>query len=551
MIAKEIIEKYNTSLQTIKRRIKDGSLNPTKGKGNVNIFDEDEVDNVFGNKLTPLDELKIVLKSHYGYEPYTFIGDYIDNVTNISLICNTCKNNIEVKPGNMKNNIRLKRNPSCKYCGIKHSAKGHLKSKEDYLKDLKSICKNNYTLLGEYDGINEKTSHKCNICGHIWNVTPSSLVYSYKNGKHSCPSCNNMIRDDRDYTERLNDINTNIIALESYNGRKTPILHRCNICNHEWKSTPCSRLSGNGCPSCSNKISQSKGELEIISFLEENELKVETRNRKLLNGKEIDIYLPDYKIGIELNGNYWHSEKYKGKKYHLEKTELAESKGIRLIQVMDDEWDTKTDIVKSKLLYLLKKSKLSKIYARKCIVKEISAPIKNAFLDKNHIQGADMSNIKLGLYYENNLVSVMTFTKPRIPMGQGGKKNSYDYELSRFASDIDYVIIGGFSKLFKYFENNYSWNSIVSYADRRWSLGNLYSTTGWIHLHDTKPNYWYVDKNLKTRYHRFNFRKQVLKDKFPKEYDSSLTEFQIMDNTKYFRVWDCGNKAYKYVRNNQ
>ena len=250
-----------------------------------------------------------------------------------------------------------------------------------------------------------------------------------------------------------------------------------------------------------------------------------------------------------MNGNYWHSEKYKGKKYHLDKTILSESKGIRLIQIMDDEWMNKKDIVKSKICHILNINRnLTKIYARKCFIKEITAKEKKDFLNKNHIQGSDSSCINLGLFTKDNntLISVMTFCKPRKSLGQNS--NKYDYELSRFASDINYVVVGGFSKLFSFFKNNYDWKKIITYADRRWSQGNVYLKNGWIHTHDSKPNYWYVDKNLKTRHHRYNFRKQVLKDKFPNIFDSNLTEFEIMDKTKYFRVWDCGNMVFEYVK---
>ena len=546
----EVIEKYNISNQTIKRKIKNGELHPIKEK-NKNFFDEEELDIVFKNE-DKLEELKKKLKDHYGYDPYIFLEGYTDCNTNIKCICNRCKNKISIRPSNMTNNIRLNRNPPCKYCGAKASGEKQTKTMEEYLKDIKEICNDNYTVLEEYIDGDTPIKHRCNLCGHKWDVSPSNILNAYKNNKHTCPKCNNMVRDDRPYDIRLKEINPNIIPLEEYKGRKTKIEHKCLICEHKWPTTPNSMLNGSGCPKCANKITQSKAELEIIEFLKSYNLNILEKNRTILNGKEIDIYLPDYKLGIEINGNYWHSEKYKGKKYHKEKTDTAEEKNIRLIQIMDDEWNIKKDIVKSKILYILKLNKnLPKVYARNCYIKEITSKEKNEFLNNNHIQGEDKSNIKLGLFDKksNILMSVMTFAKPRTLMGSGGKTINYDYELTRFASNKEYIVIGGFSKLFSYFKNKYEWNNIISYADRRYSFGNLYETTGWEKLHITNPNYWYVNKNTKVRYHRFSFRKSVLKNKFPKLYDENLTEFEIMDKTEYFRVWDCGNIAYKYSRN--
>lgn len=545
---KEAMEKYNICRETIKRRIKDGKLHPIKEKGK-NYFDECELDVVF-KKEDKLDKIKRELKEYYGYDPYIFLdNEYKDIFTPMKLICVRCNNEITVSINNMKNNMRLKRDPQCKYCGAKATSSKNTKKNEAYLQELSDICKGDYTLLEDYIDYDTPIMHKCNICDYEWKVSPSNLILSYKKGKHPCPSCNNMVRDDRPYEERLKEVNDTIIPLEEYVNRRTKILHKCTICGYEWKCTPNSRLSGNGCPKCSNKITQSKSELEVIEFLKENNIDIEVKDRTILNGKEIDILARDYNIGIEINGNYWHSEKYKGKKYHLDKTIDAKNNGIRLIQILDDEWNNKKDITKSKLLYLFNKNNnLPRIYARKCTVKEISPSEKNDFLNKNHIQGGDTCNIKLGLFYEDKLVSVMTFAKPRIPMGQGGKKMSYDYELSRFASDINYIVVGGFSKIFKYFERNYEWNSLISYADRRWSEGNLYIKNGWDHIRDTKPNYWYVNKNTKKRYHRYNFRKQVLKEKFPNLYEDNLTEFEIMDKTIYFRIWDCGNMVFAYTK---
>lgn len=545
----EVIDKYGISNQTIKRRTKEGLLHPVI-KARKCYYDEQELECVFGNKKSPHELFIEEVYNHYGYHPYTYIEEYKSNFEKMKLICNKCGNNIEVSPGNIKNNMRKNIDPVCKYCMANRLAESKRRDVDSYIEELSSLSNNSYTLLGEFIDIQTKTLHKCNICNYEWEIQPNNILYCLKSGKtRPCPKCNNMIRDERSYEERLAEANPTIVNIEPYKGRKTPINHKCLVCNHLWSSIPDNRLRGEGCPKCANTITQSKAELAIIDYIESLDMKVETKNRKILEGKEIDILIPDKNIGIEVNGNYWHSEKYKGKKYHIGKTILAESKGLRLIQIFDDEWNEHEDIVKSKIRHILGiDSNLQRIYARKCTIKEIDVKVKNEFLNNNHIQGADRSDIKLGLYYEDILMSVMTFAKPRISMGSGGQKIAYDYELSRFASNISYIVVGGFSKLFKYFERNYKWGNIISYADRRWSIGNLYEINGWINLHSTTANYWYVNKNTKKRYHRYTFRKQAIKDKFPEIFDPNKTEFEMMDQTEYFRLWDCGNIAYQYKR---
>ena len=198
------------------------------------------------------------------------------------------------------------------------------------------------------------------------------------------------------------------------------------------------------------------------------------------------------------------------------------------------------------------KKELKKIYSRECYVELIDNKYKREFLNSNHIQGSDSSAIKLGLWYPRDegdiLVAVMTFCKPRKALGQN-KNSIYDYELSRFATEKTYNVIGSFGKLFKYFKENYEWNKIITYADKRYSEGKLYFNNNFIHLRDSKPNYFYYNRNTKELLHRFSFRKSELKKKFPDIYDDNLTEFEIMDRTKiYARIWDCGNMVFEFSR---
>ena len=140
--------------------------------------------------------------------------------------------------------------------------------------------------------------------------------------------------------------------------------------------------------------------------------------------RSIDIFLPDFNVGIEFNGLYFHSEisGNRNKNYHLNKTQKATEKNIHLIHIFEDEWKNKQDIVKDRLKNVLHKNNENKIYARKCEIVEINDNrFKNEFLKKNHIQGSDKSKICIGLKYGDNIVCVSTFSNPRKALGKIGR----------------------------------------------------------------------------------------------------------------------------------
>jgi len=312
---------------------------------------------------------------------------------------------------------------------------------------------------------------------------------------------------------------------------------KCLICSKDLK------YKAGGYPQYCNKhknhASSSKLEKEIYEYIK-NDLKIKNiiRNTKLIiSPKEIDIYLSDYKIGIEFDGIWYHSELAgTEKKYHLMKTDMCESKGIQLFHIFENEWIYKQDIVKSILRAKLGKLD-NKVYARKCIIKEVETKEKTKFLNSNHIQGACGSRINLGLYYEDELVSLMTFGSRKI-------SGVVHFELLRFCNKLNTSVVGGSSRLFKYFISNYEYDKIISYADRRYSNGNMYNVLGFKLSHKSGPNYWYFEKDYILR-HRSRYQKHKLGDVLS-NFDDGLSEFENMVNNGWNRIWDCGNLVYEY-----
>lgn len=272
-------------------------------------------------------------------------------------------------------------------------------------------------------------------------------------------------------------------------------------------------------------------EIEFKEFLESLNLPFESNDRKTLgNNKELDFYFPIKKVAFEFNGIYWHSDKQKYPSYHKDKTEVCEKLGIRLIHIFENEWQNNKEIVKS-----IVKSSLGiyerRIFARKCEVKGLNFSEYSDFLNKNHIQGSVNSSIRLGLFYNGELVQVIGLGKSRF------KKD--EIELHRMCSLLNTQIIGGFSKLCKY-----SKMSFISYIDRSKFNGSGYEKVGFKVIGQTPPSYSYFYRDNLKKYNRIQFQKSKLK-KFD-NYSDSKTEKQIMDEAGFLRVYDCGNIKVKY-----
>lgn len=291
-------------------------------------------------------------------------------------------------------------------------------------------------------------------------------------------------------------------------------------------------------PPCSNGVSQE--EIELAKFMSDY-VEIRQNDRKILTGKELDIYVPSMNLAIEFDGLYWHSDKSSdSSNRHLAKTNSCEELGIHLVHIFENEWRNNRRQVESRIRNLLGVYDKT-IYARNCAVKEVDIANSNEFQELNHLQGHTNAKVNMGLYHDGELVSLMTFSKPRF-------SKKYEWELVRFCNKCGYHIPGGASKLLKHFEHEYHPESIVSYADRRWTMNNgstLYDKLQFKLDHISKPNYWYWntkdgDYVLKSR---VLFQKHKLKDMLDK-FDESKSEWQNMQDNGYDRIFDCGNLVY-------
>ena len=278
----------------------------------------------------------------------------------------------------------------------------------------------------------------------------------------------------------------------------------------------------------------SNQEKEVLCFINDNiNTEIIENSKSIISPYELDIYLPKLKLAFEFNGLYWHNELNKPNNYHKNKIDLCKNKEIQLIHIWEDDWKTKKDIIKSMILNKLEKTPI-KIFGRKCKIKEINNnEIIRNFLNKNHLQGYVGSSIKIGLFYNNEVVSLMLFKK----------NNEKEYELVRYCNKINTNIIGGASKLFNYFIKNYKFNSIKTFADRSFSSGKIYETLGFNFDKEIKVDYSYIINNIK--YHKFNFRKHKLVEQ---GFDINKSEKEIMRERKIYRIYDSGKLRYYYIK---
>jgi hypothetical protein len=373
-----------------------------------------------------------------------------------------------------------------------------------------------------------------------------------KNFKVNNPMCKDEIKEKNKLTrrkkfvenifngDRTNNLVTPLFNIEDFKNCEQNLLWKCNKCNHEFYD----KLSDGNIPRCHHcfptKSYSSYIEKEIQEFIEKY-INIE-RNKRFWNKDtkslvEVDIFIKEKNIGIELDGLYWHSEiaGKKDKNYHINKNKFFEKQNIKIFHIFDIEWITKKEIVKSLLL-----SKLNiyneKFRASKLFINAVDSNIEKEFLNNNHLQGYISSKICLGLFTKNNeLLSLISLGKPRY-------NKNYEWELLRFVNKKNTKIYGGFSKLLKGFELFIKPNSLITYADRRISYGEVYNNNGFILDNISDTNYYYT-YNYNTLESRIKYQKHKLKN-ILKIYDKNITEWQNMQNNKFDRIWDCGNLVF-------
>lgn len=472
---------------------------------------------------------------------------------------------------------------------------------DDFLAAARKVHGDTFTYLSTYKGIREPMTVECPIHGKF-ETLPTNHIF---NSKHGCPACARAVlrlsveqwkdecgqKHNNSYDYGKVEVLTSLLDVVTIGCpahgefRQQAGIHRsgsrCPICAgrrldtatfisratqihgdaYDYSRANCPNTSekvelgcrscgawfhqvvsyhlysSSGCPACSLKVT--RGHKEIAEYLQSLGLQVELNNRKVLHPLEIDIWLPELNLGVEFHGVFWHRDKIVGKTYHAEKHQQAQDNGIALIQIFEDEWENNPEKIKALLAHKTGKSS-GRLYARKCSVDRVTPKEGGAFLKSLHIQGKGRAEAYYGLTFEGQLKAVASFTHPLI----SGGGHDTEWHVARFASSGS--VVGGFSKLFSAFVREFNPASVGTYADLRWGQGQVYVKSGFSLSHVTPPNYAYVraEKGRLTRYHRFSFRKDRLKEILGPDFDPAKTEKQMTDEMGLWRVYDAGNAYY-------
>ena len=420
--------------------------------------------------------------------------------------------------------------PKCKHCKENCAFRS---SREGY----SSLCKNKECHRKSLNnGYKEKYGENYNRFEHAMkkahNVSKWQDVEHFKEAKKH----KHIESWNKEHEKLLND---NLID------RINSSQYKCNVCRNIQNITSTFHIrikAGiNPCETClPHKKGISDKQLEIQNFIIDSGYEISSCYREFKK-YEIDIFIPSLNIGFEYNGLYWHSDIYRDNNYHKEKTEFFRQQGIQIYHIWEDDWRKNPQIIKSRILSLLNVN-CKKVYARKTEIKLVSNELSKQFLIENHLQGNVNAPIRIGLFYENELISLMTFGKKRGIFKNTGIKS---YELYRFCNKLNYIVIGGASKIFNKFVSEYLNNSdeIITFSDNSWGVGNVYKMIGFEFIKNTVPGYYYIENG--NRVFRFKYRKSEL---VKLGYDKNKTENEITKEMGLLRVYDCGCSSWCYMK---
>lgn len=279
----------------------------------------------------------------------------------------------------------------------------------------------------------------------------------------------------RTYTNVVNKYKGSIqpiFTLDQYIGTNKLYRWKCCKCGNIFSGRHLNGSVGSRCFKCYPRKNSytSTYQIQIANMIRQFGYQVDMNNRQLIRPKELDIVIPEKKLAIQFNGNYWHSFKnLKNRYYHFNKSNLCQAIGYRLIHIFQGQWKD----VNKRALYIAKIKNIlgyqqKVIYARKCNVVQLNVKDKNQFLNQNCIDGIDKSKIRLGMIYDDQIVGVMTFNDI------GNKV----YQISRFIWKINTVVVGGASKFIYVFKQVFDPNIIKVVVDRRFSFGEVYQKIG-------------------------------------------------------------------------
>lgn len=424
----------------------------------------------------------------------------------------------------------------CKECGCKENGRNRSITFEKFLEKVKVVHGDTYDYSkSRVENYKTKIEIICKTHGSFFQ-TPNNHL-----GGKGCKECGmestlnhiqeNCSSNTEDFIQKSKILHgdTYNYSLVNYTNNHTPVEIKCE--DHGiFLQSPRDHLRGHGCHTCGllkarHFLGTSKLEEDFVNFIRSfYSGEVITSIRDKNPPMELDIFLPEFNLGIEINGSYWHSERFKDKNYHLRKYNLCKSKNIRLVSIW--EWEilkNKTKIENFIKNLILKKIKLQ---ARKLKIKEVSIKEQKSFLENNHLQGYVPCTYALGLYKEDELVQLMTL---RIK----SKKDKL-FEIGRLATKTGFTVVGGSKRLFKHLLSFVDFETIISYNNMDKFTGDTYESLGMNFESVSIPYGWIRNSEYLPRY-------QTQKSKLLKQgFNKNLSESEIMRSEGFEKIYFTG-----------
>jgi len=467
------------------------------------------------------------------------LGKYSGTNVAIAIKCSGCGNEYSARPTNIYRN----ENNQCKSCTRAAVSKAYAdKSRERGRLLLVTAAKEREVQFsGDYVKETSTMQFYCQKHNHYWTTSAKT----FRQSSHCCPiaarsSSDRGLEKSQDALvlelDQIYGVGRYDFSRIDYTHHRKPVSVKCNDCGYEFTKTPESLRKGHACPRCA--LSETKPEREVIDYLQSiGDFELLLKSRKLIPPLEIDIYIPERKVGIEINGLYYHSElKIRDSNYHHQKYKMCKSAGIRLIQVWEDEWRDRQPVVQSLLARALGLP-TNRIFARKCQVTSVSRAEAAEFLNSYHIQGFSSGQTYCGLRYQDRLVSVAVFGT-----NKSLRADTSTHELIRYASVG--AVVGGMGKLVKYYYNIFQ-KPIVTYSDNTKFTGNSYQKIGFNAVKEVKPEYQTVWDSCTIRKSKSCTAKSKLAKIIP-DMDWNKTEHEICLENKIYRVYDAGKIKWVY-----
>lgn len=436
----------------------------------------------------------------------------------------------------------------CIPCGIEKCASSSRRTLEEFIKEARNLHGDKYDYSkSSYKNSTTQIEIICQDHGSFWQIPQDHIT------RYGCSTCAERAPITADqFIERSRAVHGDKYNYENliYNGFRKPATITC--LNHgEFIQDARTHAEGHGCPKCAREATSSAGEKEVADWLESQNIAVIRNDRQVLDGFELDIYIPESRIGIEFNGAYWHhDERLQHPRIHETKALRAGKLGITIISVWDFDWIAKKEFVQQMILHRLGKSKADKFNARDCQIKTITSKESSIFYEKTHIQGkAWRAKVNYGLFIKENLIGCMSFSQAA---SRRGKTGSDEWELIRYSTAG--IVRGGASKLFSHFIKNNSPAVVWSYSDRQHFAGSLYTALNFKNDGELPADYKVYHQNSNTLWHksawqRKHIQKRLIelgsKECFDPNTDAR-TEKEMQALVGVLRIRDSGKIRWKW-----